>query len=40
MPIPGGARPDSQQPANLKTKRLIYIRQEDLFRFVADNPST
>jgi len=25
---------------NLRSKRLVYIKGDDLFRFVADNPST
>jgi len=37
MPAPGYRR---QQGVNLKSKRLIYIQSSELFRFVANNPST
>ena len=41
MPGPGPNRPPVQsQRANLKSKRLVYIQRDELFRFVGEHPYT
>lgn len=34
-----GRPPISRGRANLKSKRLIYLTQDDIFRFIENNPS-